>query len=43
MFKKYLSKVLSIIKRQLSASEENQARSFFENGFSVNYTAEYLK
>jgi len=43
MFKKYLSKVLSILARQLSKSEESTVKNFFENGFSVNYTAEYLK
>lgn len=43
MFNLYLAKVNSLVKRQLSESELKTVRSFFENGFSANYTAEFLK
>lgn len=43
MFKKYLNQVLAILARQLSASEENTARSYFEKGYPAKSAAEYLK
>lgn len=39
----YLSRVMRALKRQLSASERDTVSQFFEAGYSVNYTVEYLR
>ena len=39
----YLIRVMRILKRQLSTNERATAIGFFEMGYSVNYTAEYLR
>ena len=39
----YLVRVSRILQRQLSQSERDTVLEFFEHGYSVNYTVEYLK
>jgi hypothetical protein len=43
MFKLYLGKVIFALQRALSASELEKVREFYDKGYSVNYTIEYLK
>ena len=39
----YLIRVMRVLKRQLSSVERDMAVKFFYSGYSVNYTAEYLR
>lgn len=43
MLSLYLIRVMRILKRQLSTSECDTVSQFFEAGYSVNYTVEYLR
>jgi len=39
----YLIRVMRILKRPLTAVERDTVLQFFEAGYSVNYTVEYLR
>lgn len=43
MAKLYLIRVMRALRRQLSQSERDTVSRFFEAGYSVNYTVEYLR